>query len=180
MSGANRRYVGFYRGTGALQAIDEAGFRPRLVKVTSLADGATCELADGEGAVAADVGGLADLPADLDWQTGLTVTTDAVTMSRPGPVLAAEATTATSAGPKQMQTGAPAAGEVQVTYDAAGVATLTFNGTDAVTEAAVKLGASKSFLTATAGLQITATGFTVGTGASVNGSGVAFRFECMD
>lgn len=104
MSGANRVYVGFYLGTGALQSITDCGFRPRKVRVTNLADGATVELVDGEGAVAADVGGVLD-PAD---------------------------------------------------------------------------GTAKSFLTALTGIQITSSGFTVGTSAALNGSGVSFRYEAQD
>ena len=63
MSGANRNYIGFFRGTGALQTITECGFRPRKVKVTHLGDGSTVELVDGEGSVAADEAGLLT-PAD--------------------------------------------------------------------------------------------------------------------
>jgi hypothetical protein len=74
---------------------------------------------------------------DPDWTTGITVTTHVATLAEPGWVLAVEATTATSAGPKQqIQSGSPAAGEVDVAYTA-GVATLTFNATDAVTACAV-------------------------------------------
>ena len=72
------------------------------------------------------------------WQTGLAVTTHVLTLPSPGVIVAVEATTATAAGVKQMQySGSPAAGFVQVEYDAAGIPTLTFNATDAVTEAAV-------------------------------------------
>jgi hypothetical protein len=72
------------------------------------------------------------------WASALIVTAHAVTLSAPGAVLAVEATAGTSAGPKQLQfSAAPAAGFVRVEYDASGVATLTFNATDAITEAAV-------------------------------------------
>jgi len=74
------------------------------------------------------------------WLTGITVTTHVAVMSVAGWVVAVEATTATSAGPKQqIQSGSPAAGSVDVAYDAAGIATLTFNAVDAVTAAAVTL-----------------------------------------
>ena len=74
------------------------------------------------------------------WDTGLVVTTHVVTLTTIGAVVAVEATTATSAGPKLIQrSAAPAAGAVQVTYDAVGIATLTFNATDAVTVADVYL-----------------------------------------
>lgn len=76
-------------------------------------------------------------PATAAWQTGVAVTTNAATLPNAGPVLAVQATTATSAGPKQQTTAAPAAGQVQVAYGATGIPTLTFNGTDAVTVAAV-------------------------------------------
>jgi hypothetical protein len=86
---------------------------------------------------------LRDVADDLKgvgnaWQTALAVTTHVLTLAQAGLVLAVEATTATSAGVKQMQySGSPAAGFVQVEYDAAGIPTLTFNATDAVTVAAV-------------------------------------------
>ena len=72
------------------------------------------------------------------WATGLVVTTHVVTLTTIGAVVAVEATTATSAGPKLIQNSAiPGAGAVQVTYSVTGLATLTFNTTDAVTEADV-------------------------------------------
>lgn len=72
------------------------------------------------------------------WDEGLTVTTHVVVMTTIGAVVAVEATTATSAGPKLIQNSAtPGAGAVQVVYDATGLATLTFNTADAVTEADV-------------------------------------------
>lgn len=72
------------------------------------------------------------------WVTGIAVTSDAVTLSDPGYVVSVEATTGGSTGVMQIQnTAAPAQGFVRVEYSATGVATLTFNGTDAVTEAAV-------------------------------------------
>lgn len=71
------------------------------------------------------------------WRTGVTVTTHVAVMPVKGVVVAVHATTATSAGPKQqLSTGTAAAGQVTVTYSA-GVATLTFNTTDAVTACAV-------------------------------------------
>jgi hypothetical protein len=54
-------------------------------------------------------------------------------------VTAVDATTATAAGGKIIQSQAsPAAGFVQVEYDADGIPTLTFEATDAVTECAVQ------------------------------------------
>jgi hypothetical protein len=68
------------------------------------------------------------------WSSELTVTTHTVTLSTAGAVLSVDATTATAAGGKVIQSaGSPAAGAVQVAYDAAGIPTLTFNATDAVT-----------------------------------------------
>lgn len=87
--------------------------------------------------VADDIGDLAG--ALVDWTDELTVTTNEVTLARAGAPIAVEATTATSGGAKQIQySGSPAAGFVTVAFTA-GVATLTFNGTDAVTGARVLL-----------------------------------------
>lgn len=73
------------------------------------------------------------------WTTGVTVTTHVATLARAGVPVAVEATTASSTGVKQVQnSGSPAAGFVQVAFSS-GVATLTFNATDAVTECAVLL-----------------------------------------
>ncbi len=70
--------------------------------------------------------------------TGISVTANACTLAVAGHVLSATATTADSAGGKTMQSAAtPAAGKVRVQYDAAGVATLTFNTTDNVSVASV-------------------------------------------
>jgi hypothetical protein len=86
---------------------------------------------------------LRDVADDLagvgnDWQSGLAVTTHVLVMAQAGAVLAVEGTTGSGTGVKQMQFSAsPAAGFVRVEYDAAGVPTLTFNATDAITEAAV-------------------------------------------
>ena len=88
----------------------------------------------------ADLGGSGDFVSAgrAFWDSGLAASGDAVTLSAPGAVVAVEATTATSAGVKQVQfSAAPGAGFVRVEYDASGVPTLTFNGTDAVTVAAV-------------------------------------------
>jgi hypothetical protein len=87
---------------------------------------------------------IADDLADFDgaaaaWSDELTVTTHEVTLSKRGVPVAVEATTATSAGVKQMQySGTPAAGFVTVAFTD-GVATLTFNAADAVTGARVLL-----------------------------------------
>ncbi|KKM86081.1 hypothetical protein LCGC14_1282650 [marine sediment metagenome] len=70
------------------------------------------------------------------WDTGLAVTANAVTLATKGTVVAAEATTASATGPKQLQNSAtPGAGAAQVVYDAQGFAMITFNGADAVTVA---------------------------------------------
>jgi hypothetical protein len=76
------------------------------------------------------------------WVTGVAVTTHVAVMAGAGLILSVEGTTGSSVGPKQIiQSGSPAAGQVDVQYDAAGIATLTFNATDAITVAAVtKLG----------------------------------------
>jgi len=94
----------------------------------------------GEPHLAAILRGLADdangAPVVL---SGLTVTTHVVTLAVAGRVLAVEATTATSAGAKVRKVeGALAAGEYSVAYTA-GVATITFEATDAVTVAAVEV-----------------------------------------
>ena len=74
------------------------------------------------------------------WRTGLAVATNVAVMPLAGYVIAVEGTTGTSTGAKsQVQNGSPAAGSVDVQYDANGVATLTFNGADAITECAVVL-----------------------------------------
>lgn len=79
--------------------------------------------------------GAAGVPA---WSAELTVTTHVLVLANAGLVLAVDATTATAAGGKIIQSQAsPAAGSVQVEYDAAGIATLTFEATDAVTGAKV-------------------------------------------
>jgi hypothetical protein len=82
----------------------------------------------------------ASLGATPQWTTGVTVTTHVATLSVAGWVTAVEGTTGTSTGPKQqIQSGSPAAGQVDVAYDSAGIATLTFNATDAITVAAVQV-----------------------------------------
>jgi hypothetical protein len=50
-----------------------------------------------------------------------------------GTVLAVPATTGGAPGAKTIVTGAPAAGQVQVVYDANGIPTLNFNAADAIT-----------------------------------------------
>lgn len=74
------------------------------------------------------------------WLEGVAVSSHTVTLTTAGRVVSVEATTATSAGPKTKRRGGTvAAGEVTVTYNDAGYATLTFNATDAVTVCAVDL-----------------------------------------
>lgn len=70
------------------------------------------------------------------WVTGAAVTTHVLALTVAGWILSVEATTGSSTGPKQLVTGAPAAGQAQLVYDGNGVPTLTFNAADAVTEAA--------------------------------------------
>lgn len=82
--------------------------------------------------VADDLGDLAG--ALSDWTAALPVAANVATLSRAGVPVAVEATVGGSTGAKTIVYSAPAAGEVQVTF-AAGVATLTFAGADAVTEA---------------------------------------------
>lgn len=73
----------------------------------------------------------------IAWQSGIAVAANVAVLPKSGFVIAVEATAASSAGAKsQIQSGSPAAGNVDVAYDADGVPTLTFNGTDAVTECA--------------------------------------------
>jgi hypothetical protein len=95
----------------------------------------------GQPELAAVLRGLADdangAPTVL---TGLAVTTHVVTLAVPGRVLAVEATTATSAGAKVRKVvGTLAAGEYSVAYSAGGIATITFEATDAVTVCAVEI-----------------------------------------
>lgn len=43
-SGANRNFIGFYRGTGSGGLkVEAAGFEPRYIKVTNLSDGSSVE-----------------------------------------------------------------------------------------------------------------------------------------
>ena len=72
--------------------------------------------------------------------SALAVAAHVVTLAVPGRVLAVEATTATSAGAKVRKVeGTLAAGEYSVAYSADGIATITFEATDAVTVAAVEI-----------------------------------------
>lgn len=68
--------------------------------------------------------------------TGLVVSSNTATLPNPGVVTQVHATIGTSTGIKTIiLTGAPAAGQVAVSYNAAGVPTLTFNAADAITAA---------------------------------------------
>lgn len=109
------------------------------------------------------VGALRDIAGDLAavgmtlapvWTTAIVVSTNVAVLATAGYVVSVEATTATSAGPKeQIQSGSPAAGNVDVAYAASGVATLTFNAVDAVTACAVAIlpkGADYTILTTAA------------------------------
>lgn len=79
--------------------------------------------------------GLNSVPA---WETGIAVSTNVAVMTTAGFVVAVQGTVGNTPGPKgQIQGGSPATLQVDVAYDADGIATLTFNGTDAITECAV-------------------------------------------
>lgn len=118
---------------------------PTLVSAPSVAECATFSGREDGTPVAtstlADLGSGEALRSHTPaWTAGIAVVGDQATLSVPGQVIAVEATVATSAGPKQqVQSGAPAAGSVNTSYDVEGVATLTFNGADAVTECAVQI-----------------------------------------
>lgn len=100
--------------------------------------------------IAEDLAGVGSTLAPV-FTTAIAVVADAVVLATAGYVLAVEATTATAPGPKkQIQSGSPAAGTVDVAYAVSGVATLTFNGVDAVTACAVVIlpkGADYTILT---------------------------------
>lgn len=88
---------------------------------------------------------LRDVADDLDgnknvptWLTEVAVSGDAATLAQAGAVLAVKAT-AGSTDAMDVVRDAPSAGQVQVTYDADGIATLTFAGADGVTECDVHL-----------------------------------------
>lgn len=74
------------------------------------------------------------------WTTGVSVSSHTATLAFAGLVTNVEATAGGSGGVKSIQnSAAPAQGFVRVVYDAAGVATLTFNATDAITATAVQV-----------------------------------------
>lgn len=99
--------------------------------------------------IASDISELAGGLAD--WSAELTVATNAVVLPRAGVPIAVEATTATSAGVKLIQfSGSPSAGYVRAVFTA-GVATLTFNATDAVTKARVLISPSPASIRTIAG-----------------------------
>jgi len=85
--------------------------------------------------IADDLAGVGTVPA---WQTAIAVSTHVAVLPAAGWVLAVDGDTGTSAGGKKIVNAAPAAGEVQVAYDAAGIPTLTFEATDAITQCAVQ------------------------------------------
>ncbi len=97
--------------------------------------GLTPNGSSGSPSLADILGGLNSVPA---WETGIVVTTHVAVMTTAGFVMAVEGTAGNTAGPKsQIQSGAPATLQVDVQYDADGIATLTFNATDAITACAV-------------------------------------------
>jgi hypothetical protein len=120
------------------------------------AGGANLQPGHGDPDLASALRDVADDLADFDgasaaWSDELTVTAHEVTLSKRGVPVAVEATTATSAGVKQMQySGSPAAGFVTVAFTA-GVATLTFNATDAVTGARVLMAPQPASIRTTKG-----------------------------
>lgn len=72
-------------------------------------------------------------------ETGISVTSDTVTLTRRGSVVAAQATAGNVTGPVEKRiTGGPSSGQVRVSYNSSGFPTLIFNGGDAVTECAVE------------------------------------------
>ena len=84
-----------------------------------------------------DLAGILNGAFSSPWQSGAAVAADVLALTAAGPVLAVVGTAGNSTGPKSMVNAAPGAGEVQVAYDANGVPTLTFDGTDAITVADV-------------------------------------------
>jgi hypothetical protein len=113
----------FGSGGGGLAVADRDG-----VSVASLFRDVADDLADLNGGA-----GL----TDPDWLTGETVTTHVWTAAEKGFVAAVEGTTGSSVGVKTIQqSGSPAAGAVTLSF-AAGVPTLTFNATDAITAASI-------------------------------------------
>lgn len=84
--------------------------------------------------VADDFGALNPIPA---WAAGIVVAAHTVTLPTAGAVVAVDGDTGAAAGGKRMTNAAPAAGEVQVVYDVAGIPTLNFNAADAITQCAV-------------------------------------------
>ncbi len=72
------------------------------------------------------------------WTTGVTVTTHVAVLATAGWVVAVNATAGAVAGPKQIiHTGTVADNQVKVEYSGAGIPTLTFDTSDAVTATAV-------------------------------------------
>lgn len=70
--------------------------------------------------------------------TGVSVTASSVTLGTPGAVIAVEASAGQGTGAKLITVvSAPGAGEARVTYDGEFKPTITFDGGDAVTEAAL-------------------------------------------
>lgn len=66
--------------------------------------------------------------------SGQAVASNTCTLTKPGYILQVQATAGTSTGIKTIiLSGAPAAGQVAVTYNASGIPTFTFNATDAIT-----------------------------------------------
>jgi hypothetical protein len=83
---------------------------------------------------------LSRFSAPIPAWTAHVVAAHIVALPTAGYVVAVEGDVGVATGPKaQVQNGAPAAGEVDVAYDAAGIATLTFNAVDAITNAQVVL-----------------------------------------
>lgn len=71
-------------------------------------------------------------------RTGIAVSSNTATLATPGVVQDVQSTTGTTTGPMtKIVTGTPTTGQVAVSYDSAGLPTLTFAAADAVTECAV-------------------------------------------
>jgi hypothetical protein len=189
-SGGTLNFSGFYLGTGAEQTIGE--FDARTVEIMNLSTGAVTkwakefvDLASGSrgGLVQLASATISALPVpEAVARTGLVSGVSHV-HSVAGPIYAVVDAAGTTSS--LIVTGTPGAGEVQITYSGAGLATLVFPG--AVTEYTVLQSrltaptvAPVDFLTEAEGVSSAgdgATGFTVGTSTHVNGDGVQYWYK---
>jgi hypothetical protein len=190
-SGGTLNFSGFYLGTGAEQTIGE--FDARTVEILNLSTGAKTvwakEFVDLE--TAGNRGGLVQLasvsvsalpvPEKVE-RTGLVSGVSHV-HSVAGPIYAVVDAAGTTAS--TIVTGTPGAGEVQITYSGAGLATLVFPG--AVTEYTVLQSrltaptvAPVDFLSVAEGISSAgdgSAGFTVGTSTHVNDTDVQYWYK---